>query len=100
MSRWVVNTSPLVFLAHLDRLDLLWRGADEILLPPAVLREVHAWDDEATSKIDAARRTWLQVGPPPDQGALDLLRLDLDDGEAEVVALGRELAADVWRTRR
>ena len=28
MSRWVVDTSPLVFLAKLDRLDLLRRSAD------------------------------------------------------------------------
>ncbi len=41
MNRWVVDTGPLIFLAKLDRLELLQRGADEILAPPAVLAEVH-----------------------------------------------------------
>ena len=48
MSRWVVNTSPLIYLAHLDRLDLLRQGAEEILIPPAVLRELRAKPDPST----------------------------------------------------
>lgn len=34
MRLWVVDTSPLIFLAKLDRLDLLKRGADQIVVPP------------------------------------------------------------------
>lgn len=40
MRLWVVDTSPLIFLAKLDRLDLLKRGADQIVAPPAVFGEV------------------------------------------------------------
>jgi predicted nucleic acid-binding protein len=36
MSRWIADTSPLIFLAKLDRLDLLRKSADEILVPAAV----------------------------------------------------------------
>ena len=39
MSRWVVNTSPLIYLAELNRLELLRRSADEILVLPTVLTE-------------------------------------------------------------
>jgi len=38
MRLWVVDTSPLIFLAKLDRLDLLQRGTDQIVAPPASLR--------------------------------------------------------------
>ncbi len=48
MSLWVVNTSPLIYLALLDRLDLLQQCADEVWVPPAVLQE-------AKTKPDAER---------------------------------------------
>ncbi len=40
MSRWVLDTSPLIFLAKLDRIDLLRAAADELRMPPVVLEEV------------------------------------------------------------
>lgn len=49
MIRWVVDSSPLIFLAKLDRLDLLREGADEILAPPAVLQEVRSHPDSGLS---------------------------------------------------
>jgi len=38
---WVVNTSPLIFLAKLGRLDLLKKGAESVCVPQveAILRE-------------------------------------------------------------
>jgi predicted nucleic acid-binding protein len=94
MSSWVVDTSSLIFLAHLDRLDLLQRSADLILIPPAVLQEVRAKSDVQTSRIEAAHRTWLRLEAPKDQRVLELLLLDLDAGEAEAVALAYERSAD------
>lgn len=41
MARWVADASPL-YLAELDRLDLLQNGAEEILIPPRVFRETQA----------------------------------------------------------
>lgn len=38
--RFVVNASPLIFLAAIDALPLLSRLADQVLLPHAVLHEV------------------------------------------------------------
>lgn len=94
MSRWVVDTSPLIFLAHLDRLDLLRRSADEILVPPAVLRELQAKPESSISRIDAARRTWLRLEAPKGKNFLRVLRLELDEGEAEAIALAYEQSAD------
>ena len=52
MRRWVADTSPLIFLAKLDRLHLLERGADEILVPPAVLQEIQARRDGVYEVLD------------------------------------------------
>ena len=54
MSVWVVDASPLIFLAKLDRLDLLIKGASQILIPPTVLNEVQAHSDAATLRIENA----------------------------------------------
>lgn len=94
MSRWVIDTSPLIFLAKLDRLDLLRRKADEILVPPAVLEEVRCHLDDAAQRIEEALLSWLRVQPLADRGVLDILLADLDAGEAEAIALARESDAD------
>lgn len=93
MSLWVVDTSSLLFLAHLDRLDLLRREADEILVPPAVFQELRAKTDSAVKRIES-QRSWLRLEAPQDMKTLGVLRLDLDAGEAEVIALAYERSAD------
>ncbi len=94
MSRWVVDTGPLIFLAQIDRLDLLRHAADEVLIPPGVLQELRAKTDASASKIETARRTWLRLDSLRDQTMLKVLSLDLDAGEAEVIALAHERSAD------
>lgn len=94
MNRWVVDTGPLVFLAKLDRLELLQRGADEILAPVAVLDEVLAIHDEAAKKIELASQSWLQIQTVDDRSKIRLLLADLDTGEAEVIALAQTVNAN------
>ena len=40
MSIWVVNTSPLVFLGNLGRLELLHHTGREVYIPRAVAEEI------------------------------------------------------------
>jgi predicted nucleic acid-binding protein len=94
MTLWVVDTSPLIFLAKLDRLDLLRKGAEEILIPPAVLEEVRAHADDAARIIEEALHSWLHVRAVRDHRMVEVLMADLDFGEAEAIALAKELAAD------
>ncbi|MEO7420539.1 MAG: DUF3368 domain-containing protein [Thermoanaerobaculia bacterium] len=94
MSRWVVDTSPLIFLAKLDRLDLLRRSADEVLVPAAVIEEVRAYPDEASRKIEDALGSWLREAKVEGRQVVDVLLADLDFGEAEVIALAHEMSAE------
>jgi predicted nucleic acid-binding protein len=94
MSRWVVDTSPLIFLAKLDRLDLLRNSADEILVPAAVVEEVWAYPDDASRKIQDALGSWLREEKVERRQIVDVLLADLDFGEAEVIALASERAAE------
>lgn len=94
MRLWVVDTSPLIFLAKLDRLDLLKRGADQVVAPPAVFREIDEYLDAASEKIEEAKRSWLSVRTAEDRRLVDVLMADLDAGESEVIALALELEAE------
>jgi predicted nucleic acid-binding protein len=42
MSRWIVNTSPVICLAKAGYLDLLLKLPDEIIVPSAVVEEIQA----------------------------------------------------------
>lgn len=94
MSLWVVDTGPLVFLSKLNRLDLLRRCTDEVVIPSAVLQEVKVQPDQATKTIEEAAHSWLQVREVKNRVAVELLLADLDLGEAEVVVLAKELKAE------
>jgi predicted nucleic acid-binding protein len=94
MSRWVVDTSPLIFLAKLDRLDLLRTSADEILVPAAVITEIRAYPDDACQKVEDALASWLREEKVGVRRIVDVLLADLDLGEAEVIALARERSAE------
>lgn len=94
MRLWVADTSPLLFLAKLDRLDILRQAAEEIIVPPAVLREVARYSDEACEKIREAQGSWLRSRSVADLFLIKVLLADLDEGEAEALALAHELKAD------
>jgi len=91
MRRWVVDASPLIFLAKLDRLELLRAAADEILIPPRVLAEVLALDDDAAERIREAARGWLQEKEPEPSGKRSS---EVEPGELEVIAVARQVAAE------
>jgi predicted nucleic acid-binding protein len=40
--RWVLNASPLIVLARIDRTDLLFALADELVMPRVVAAEIKA----------------------------------------------------------
>jgi predicted nucleic acid-binding protein len=87
VSTWVVNTSPLIFLAKLDHLDLLRKGADTICVPQAVLDEIRAKPDEATVAIEQASQSWLSIRQVENRNAVEVLLADLDLG-FELLAFG------------
>lgn len=107
MSLWVVDASPLIFLAKIDRLPLLQSSAERILVPDVVLSEVRAGDDLAARRIDRAVEEWLHPTsslpnasePPVGELAVIELALErraervvLDDRAARRQARGRGLS--------
>jgi len=62
-SRFVVNASPLIFLAAIDALSLLPRLVDQVLLPEAVLGEVLAKSEPRLSLQILSSTAWVRIEP-------------------------------------
>lgn len=90
----VVNTTPIIALALIGKLDLLRHLYVEVIVPSAVLAEVLAGEPNRIGVAELHNASWLRVIPPQEPRRADLLA-DLDRGEAEVIALAQELRADL-----
>jgi len=95
MSVIISNASPLIALCRIERLQILKRLWKKIVIPRAVYREVV---EEGAGKVGAdivsdACNKWIKVVPVENIEEVRVLRAVLDEGEAEVIALGQELKA-------
>jgi predicted nucleic acid-binding protein len=90
----VVNATPLIALTLIDRLDLLQALYGQVTIPGAVQGEVLAGGREGRAAVDVSRLPWVRVVRLQDATLADLL-VDLDRGEAEVLALALEMRADL-----
>lgn len=82
---FVVNASPLILLARIQRLDLLTSVASTVLVPEGVLREVEA--GEARDGAGQAVRQFDKIEVVPDLEIPEAVRLwDLGVGESQVLA--------------
>lgn len=94
MNIGVVNTSPLVFLGNLGRLELVRHEGREVYIPRAVAEEIAEKPDAAAQAVRAACATWMQVRNVTDETAVPLVQASLHKGEAEAIVLATELHAE------
>lgn len=79
----VADTSPLIALAQVDQLSLLEKLFGEVLVPPAVVREVGLSLPGFVRELKLSR-------PIP----AAVLRASLDPGESEALSLALEIGAN------
>ena len=92
----VANSSVLIALSNIGRLELIpQRFPEGISIPQAVWREVIEAGASRPGVAELKSAAWLTVHPVQDHGLVTLLRTELDEGEAEAIALGREQQAGV-----
>lgn len=93
----VADSSPLVYLARLGRLDLLRVLHGEVLVPAAVWREVAlegAHLPEGSALAAASMEGWIRVEHVDDSVVYPDPELqDLDDGEREAILLALGMKA-------
>ena len=76
----VSNSSCLIALERIGRLDLLSKSFTSIMIPPAVENEF------------GGKKEWLIVRPVQNSALVKSLKTQVDDGEAEAIALAMEIS--------
>ena len=93
MPRIVSNTTPIISLLKLNRLDLLQKLYSQIYIPTAVYKEIEAGKTKGYYK-DLFKIDWINIYKIQDEQAVKYF-LDLDAGEAEAIVLDTEMNADL-----
>jgi hypothetical protein len=88
--------SVLIGLSSIGKLLLRREKFPEgVLVPEAVWREVVHEGGERLGAREVATADWITVQKVNAEGTVRLLRAELDEGEAEAIALAHEVGADV-----
>ncbi len=88
--RAISNSSVLIALSSIGQLSILkQRFADGILIPQSVWYEVVETGAGRAGAIEVAAglNVWLSVQEVENKPLISVLQQDLDDGEAEAIAL-------------
>ena len=91
----VSNTSPLTNLAAIGRFDLLRKVLGHLHVSRAVAAELTAGGRNWPGALEVSRSPWIEVHTVQNRYTVDALRLELDAGEAETIALALEMQADL-----
>jgi predicted nucleic acid-binding protein len=95
--RVVSNTSPILNLAIIGRLTLLKDQFGTVHVPKAVQDELRLQEDRPGSESirKALNDGWIVVTAVSNIGMRDVLRVELDGGESEAIALASETKAEL-----
>lgn len=87
----VSNTTPIIWLASINRLDILEKLFGEIIIAEAVYSEIKAKQGYGYEQVDSH---FINVQRIQGQLYKNFLLTQLDLGEAETIILAKELTAD------
>jgi predicted nucleic acid-binding protein len=87
----VANTTPIISLASINRLDILEKLFGKIIIAEAVYSEIKAKRGYGYEQIDSS---FIKVQGIQGQLYKEFLLTQLDAGEAETIILAKEIAAD------
>jgi uncharacterized protein len=103
----VSDSSPLISLARIGRLDLLASFYERILVPPEVHHEVTVAGRGLPGAAEVCKAGWIEVAPRRSPANLSLERAceGLGGGERSAILLAKSLPADLilldeWKARR
>jgi predicted nucleic acid-binding protein len=95
MHNVVVNTTPLIALSYLGRLDLLKTLYGKIVIPDAVYRELSVKEDSVCKRFVDESLDWICIKKIKNEMAKAMYKTQLHEGEVEVMILAQEINADV-----
>ena len=89
----VSNSSVLISLGKIGRTSILRDKFGKILIPPAVWREVVEEGGERPGAREVAESDWIEVAEEVGGDIKSILTMELDEGEAEAIALAKSIGA-------
>ena len=92
MRKVIVNSTPIIGLADIGRLDLLKQVYDQITIPQAVYDEIIT--PSVKGQVDE-NSDWITVEKIQDSSQKRMYRAKLHAGEVEVMILAQEQDADL-----
>jgi len=93
MRRVVSNTTPILSLLKIGKLEILHELYGKIYVPQAVYQEIEV-GKEKDYYINIKNYNWIEIIQIQSLSTRPYL-FDLDDGEAETIILAQELSADL-----
>jgi predicted nucleic acid-binding protein len=91
----VVNSSPIIALSAIHQLNLFKELYSEIFIPKAVHDEVLVKKDSQFLLSFEQAKDWIITKTVTNNEAKKFFKVQLHDGEVEVMLLGRELGAEL-----
>ena len=91
----VANSTPLIALARIGRLNILQEMFGAIHIPQAVYNEVATDSKKRSGSSEVEQYAWINKVDIARSDLLEFLMLTVDAGEAEAIALAREIKADL-----
>ncbi|MCA6214183.1 DUF3368 domain-containing protein [Thermococcus bergensis] len=91
----VSDSTPLIHLAKIGRLELLREFFGEIIIPEAVYRECVLEGGESEDARAIKNAGWIKVEKISDERLKRTLMLELDEGESETIVLALEKNAEL-----
>ncbi len=93
MLKVVSNTTPIISLLKLSKLEILKELYSEVSIPFAVFQEIEAGKNKSYYQ-DLTKLSWINIHKIQEVNTLKYF-LDLDAGEAEAIVLATEIGADL-----
>ena len=93
MRKVVSNTTPIISLLKVNKLEILKELYSEVFIPNEVYQEIEAGKNKEYY-VDLTKIEWIKIVKIKSEKSL-LFFLDLDKGEAEAIVLANEIDADL-----
>lgn len=93
----ISDTTPIISLIKIRRLDLLEKLFGEVLIPDAVFRELITNESFSNEAEEVKKSAFLKISPVQNRQSIAILQAisGLDNGESEAIVLADEKKSDV-----
>ena len=95
MHKVIINSTPLIALSHINKLNLLKMLYNQVYIPQAVFDEISVKEDSICKIQVEQSLDWIKVLKIKNTMAKEFFKAQLHDGEVEVMILAKEICANL-----